>query len=127
MCEELERAIDISESLGKKLPKQLGIFAKGTLAALKKQDSDIKALSAQVQKNHETRDKKLDTLTKEMKEVKTTLKTFQADAVKWRLVIDVFQFLFGDVKRSFLTLIWVSVIFGGLHLTELIELAKALV
>lgn len=127
MCEELERAIEIQESLGKKLPKQMGVFVKGTLAALKKQDADIKALATLVKKNHEERDQKLQTITDDIKDMKEDMSAFRADATKWQLIIGVAERLFGDTKRSLITLIYIGVLFGLVHISDIIEVAKALV
>lgn len=126
MCDELENALETQEALGAGMSKGASLAFKAAIKSMRKQGDELKKMAEDFKRHVDESEKKLRTLSEDVKAIKKTVESFQADATKWQLVIQICQALFGDVKRCILTTVWVALILGAVHFSEIIELLKAM-
>lgn len=120
MCNELEQAIEMQEQLGTDTTK-------GAMMLMKAAAKSITKLSAQLKEHIAKDEQNTREIVAELKAVKDTLKSYQTDATKWQLIVMLCDHLFGNVKRSLVTLVYIAIIFGLANLKDIIELLKALI
>lgn len=127
MCDELETALEAHQTLVGEADKGTLLLVKASLKTFKKQGAEMKQIAADFKRHVEESEVKLNALTADVKVIKDTMASFQADATKWQMVIQVLKALFGDSKRCVITLMYLAVILGAVHFSEIIELLKALI
>lgn len=127
MCDELETAIETQEQVGTDATKGALALTKAALKSMKKQGNAMKEMAEKFNKHVEESDKRLASMSADIKYIKETVNTFYADATKWQLIIQICKALFGDTKRCILTTVWGALILGAVHFSEIIELLKAMV
>lgn len=115
MCDDLDDAIDTQVELGTSVPKEILMLFKSTLRALRSQS---KRLEAHIIES----DKRQTAMAEDIKDLKKSFDEYRLDAVKYRLAVELFKFLFGSTKRAILTLVWVGVIFGLVNLKDILTL-----
>lgn len=127
MCEELENALETQEVLGAEMTKGASLAFKAAIKSMRKQGEEMKHMAQDFKRHVEESEQKLHDLAEDVKSIKSSVESFQADATKWQLILQILKALFGDTKRCVLTTVWVALILGAVHFSEIIELLKAMV
>lgn len=127
MCEELENALETQEALGANMTKGASLAFKAAIKSMRKQGEEMKRMAQDFKRHVEESEQRLHDLAEDVKSIKSSVESFQADATKWQLVLQILKALFGDTKRCVLTTVWVALILGAVHFSEIIELLKAMV
>lgn len=120
MCDDLENVLEIQEQTGTDA-------SKGALALFRTTAKTIKKVVDKFEKHVATSEQKLSEMAGDIKELRTAFDDYKVDAVKYRLVIDVFKALFGTTKKAVLTLVYMAVILGLANIKDIIELLKMFV
>lgn len=120
MCKELEQAIKLHEELGTEDKKATLMLFKSVYKILEKQNKK----TDEYRKQQNARFVRLET---GMADLKRMLEENLQDATKYRLIVEICKALFGTPQKTFVTIVVFSLIMGFTHLTELVELIKALI
>lgn len=59
-----------------------------------------------------------------LEKVQKALEESNKDATRWQLIVQICKTLFGDMKRSILTTIWIGLLMGMVHFSDIIELLR---
>lgn len=127
MCEELENALETQEVLGAEMTKGASLAFKAAIKSMRKQGEEMKKMAQEFKRHVDESEQKLHDLAEDVKAIKTSVQSFQADATKWQLIIQLANALFGNMKRCIMTTVWVALILGAVHFSEIIDLLKAMV
>lgn len=120
MCDELQKAIELQSEYNVDTTKGATLLAKATLRSMKKMNE----MFVEHQKEAEERWKAIDG---RLENLQRSFDDYKTDATKYRLIVEIFKALFGTAKRSILTMCWLVVILGMVHIKDLIDILKLLI
>lgn len=130
MCDDLQTAIHTQEELGTDTTKGAMMLIKAAATSIKKSQTALQKHIAESEEKMTRIEQKVDVkLSKIDKKVDDLTKSFEAykmDATKYQLIVEVCRALFGSVKRTVLTFVVFGVLMGFVHMSEILDLLKAM-
>ena len=127
MCADLEEAIKLQEELGSDTTKGAMMLLKAAAKSIARVSAELKAHIEEDKKNTEMLASRMATLEATVREFKVAFEKYQTDAVKWQVVVGLLNWLFGSAKRTFVTILTFGIVFGAIHINDVVEVIRALI
>lgn len=127
MCADLEEAIKLQEEIGSDTTKGAMMLLKAAAKSIARVSAELKAHIEEDKKNTEMLASRMATLEATIREFKVAFEKYQTDAVKWQVVVGLLNWLFGSAKRTFVTILTFGIVFGAIHINDVVEVIRALI
>ena len=127
MCADLEEAIKLQEEIGSDTTKRAMMLLKAAAKSIARVSAELKAHIEEDKKNTEVLASRMATLEATIREFKVAFEKYQTDAVKWQVVVGLLNWLFGSAKRTFVTILTFGIVFGAIHINDVVEVIRALI
>ena len=127
MCADLEEAIKLQEEIGSDTTKGAMMLLKAAAKSIARVSAELKAHIEEDKKNTEMLASRMATLEATVREFKVAFEKYQTDAVKWQVVVGLLNWLFGSAKRTFVTILTFGIVFGAIHINDVVEVIRALI
>lgn len=127
MCDDLEQAIELQEEIGSDTTKGAMMLLKAAAKSIARVSTQLKAHIEEDKKNTEMLAGRMATLEATVREFKVAFEKYQTDAVKWQVVVGLLNWLFGSAKRTFVTILTFGIVFGVIHINDVVEVIRALI
>lgn len=127
MCDDLEQAIELQEEIGSDTTKGAMMLLKAAAKSIARVSTQLKAHIEEDKKNTEVLADRMATLEATVREFKLAFEKYQTDAVKWQVVVGLLNWLFGSAKRTFVTILAFGIVFGVIHIKDVVEVIRALI
>ena len=127
MCADLEEAIKLQEEIGSDTTKGAMMLLKAAAKSIARVSAELKAHMEEDKKNTEMLASRMATLEATVREFKVAFEKYQTDAVKWQVVVGLLNWLFGSAKRTFVTILTFGIVFGAIHINDVVEVIRALI
>ena len=127
MCDDLEQAIELQEEIGSDTTKGAMMLLKAAAKSIARVSTQLKAHIEEDKKNTEMLAGRMATLEATVREFKVAFEKYQTDAVKWQVVVGLLNWLFGSAKRTFVTILTFGIVFGVIHIKDVVEVIRALI
>ena len=127
MCADLEQAIELQEKIGSDTTKGAMMLLKAAAKSIARVSAELKAHIEEDKKNTEMLASRMVTLEATIREFKVAFEKYQTDAVKWQVVVGLLNWLFGSAKRTFVTILTFGIVFGVIHIKDVVEVIHALI
>lgn len=127
MCDDLEQAIELQEEIGSDTTKGAMMLLKAAAKSIARVSTQLKAHIEEDKKNTEMLAGRMATLEATVREFKVAFEKYQTDAVKWQVVVGLLNWLFGSAKRTFVTVLTFGIVFGVIHINDVVEVIRALI
>ena len=127
MCADLEEAIKLQEEIGSDTTKGAMMLLKAAAKSIARVSAELKAHIDEDKKNTEMLASRMATLEATVREFKVAFEKYQTDAVKWQVVVGLLNWLFGSAKRTFVTILTFGIVFGAIHINDVVEVIRALI
>jgi hypothetical protein len=127
MCDDLEHAIELQEEIGSDTTKGAMMLLKTAAKSIARVSTQLKAHIEEDKKNTEMLAGRMATLEATVREFKVAFEKYQTDAVKWQVVVGLLNWLFGSAKRTFVTILTFGIVFGVIHINDVVEVIRALI
>lgn len=127
MCDDLEQAIELQEKIGSDTTKGAMMLLKAAAKSIARVSTQLKAHIEEDKKNTEMLAGRMATLEATVREFKVAFEKYQTDAVKWQVVVGLLNWLFGSAKRTFVTVLTFGIVFGVIHINDVVEVIRALI
>lgn len=127
MCDDLEHAIELQEEIGSDTTKGAMMLLKAAAKSIARVSTQLKDHIAEDKKNAEVLAERMAALEATVREFKVAFEKYQTDAVKWQVVVGLLNWLFGSAKRTFVTILTFGIVFGVIHIKDVVEVIRALI
>ena len=127
MCADLEEAIKLQEEIGSDTTKRAMMLLKAAAKSIARVSAELKAHIEEDKKNTEVLASRMATLEATIREFKVAFEKYQTDAVKWQVVVGLLNWLFGSAKRTFVTILTFGIVFGAIHINDVVQVIRALI
>lgn len=127
MCDDLEHAIELQEKTGSDTTKGAMMLLKAAAKSIARVSAQLKDHIVEDKKNTEELANRMTALETTVREFKDAFEKYQTDAVKWQVVVGLLNWLFGTAKRTFVTVLTFGIVFGAIHIKDVIEVIRALI
>lgn len=127
MCDDLEHAIELQEKIGSDTTKGAMMLLKAAAKSIARVSAQLKDHIVEDKKNTEELANRMTALETTVREFKDAFEKYQTDAVKWQVVVGLLNWLFGTAKRTFVTVLTFGIVFGAIHIKDVIEVIRALI
>lgn len=127
MCDDLEHAIELQEEMGSDTTKGAMMLLKAAAKSIARVSAQLKDHILEDKKNTEELANRMTALETTVREFKDAFEKYQTDAVKWQVVVGLLNWLFGTAKRTFVTILTFGIVFGAIHIKDVIEVMRALI
>ena len=103
------------------------MLLKAAAKSIARVSTQLKAHIEEDKKNTEMLAGRMATLEATVREFKVAFEKYQTDAVKWQVVVGLLNWLFGSAKRTFVTILTFGIVFGVIHIKDVVEVIRALI